>query len=114
MVITGIYQSRRNTESGTALQNMAGRQPSDTFRHHFFTSAKAKLPPPKPGAERNRGRTGTVIIFFGSGLCWDKWTFKGGVALTDELFKFSYDLKTGQTKADKNLAGLLHKVPGLR
>jgi len=35
-------------------------------------------------------------------------------ALTDSLFKFSYDLKTGRTKADKNPAGLLLKVLGLR
>lgn len=34
--------------------------------------------------------------------------------LTDKLFKFSYDLKTGRTKADKNAAGLLLKVLGLR
>lgn len=35
-------------------------------------------------------------------------------ALTDGLFKFNYDLKTGRTKADKNPAGLLLKVLGLR
>ena len=35
-------------------------------------------------------------------------------ALTDGLFKFSYDLKTGRTKADKNPAGLLLKVLGIR
>jgi plasmid replication initiation protein len=34
--------------------------------------------------------------------------------LTDSLFKFNYDLKTGRTKADKNPAGLLLKVLGLR
>lgn len=34
--------------------------------------------------------------------------------LTDGLFKFNYDLKTGRTKADKNPAGLLLKVLGLR
>lgn len=34
--------------------------------------------------------------------------------LTDALFKFNYDLKTGRTKADKNPAGLLLKVLGLR
>lgn len=34
--------------------------------------------------------------------------------LTDNLFKFNYDLKTGRTKADKNPAGLLLKVLGLR
>jgi plasmid replication initiation protein len=35
-------------------------------------------------------------------------------ALTDGLFKFNYDLKTGRTKADKNPAGLLLKVLGIR
>jgi len=35
-------------------------------------------------------------------------------ALTDGLFKFNYDLKTGRAKADKNPAGLLLKVLGLR
>lgn len=35
-------------------------------------------------------------------------------ALTDGLFKFSYGLKTGKTKADKNAGGLLLKVLGLR
>lgn len=35
-------------------------------------------------------------------------------ALIDGLFKFSYDLKTGRTKADKNPAGLLLKVLGIR
>lgn len=35
-------------------------------------------------------------------------------ALMDALFKFSYDLKTGKAKADKNPAGLLLKVLGLR
>ena len=34
--------------------------------------------------------------------------------LTDSLFKFNYDLKTGRKKADKNPAGLLLKVLGLR
>jgi plasmid replication initiation protein len=34
--------------------------------------------------------------------------------LIDGLFKFSYDLKTGRTKADKNPAGLLLKVLGIR
>jgi len=34
--------------------------------------------------------------------------------LVDALFKFNYDLKTGKTKADKNPAGLLLKVLGLR
>lgn len=34
--------------------------------------------------------------------------------LTDSLFKFNYDIKTGRTKADKNPAGLLLKVLGLR
>jgi plasmid replication initiation protein len=34
--------------------------------------------------------------------------------LTDSLFKFNYDLKTGRTKADKNPAGLLLRVLGLR
>lgn len=33
---------------------------------------------------------------------------------TDSLFKFNYDLKTGRTKADKNPAGLLLKILGLR
>lgn len=35
-------------------------------------------------------------------------------SLTTALFKFSYDLKTGKVKADKNPAGLLLKVLGLR
>lgn len=35
-------------------------------------------------------------------------------ALIDGLFKFNYELKTGRTKADKNPAGLLLKVLGLR
>ena len=35
-------------------------------------------------------------------------------ALIDGLFKFNYDLKTGRTKADKNPAGLLLKVLGIR
>jgi len=34
--------------------------------------------------------------------------------LIDGLFKFNYDLKTGKTKADKNPAGLLLKVLGIR
>jgi plasmid replication initiation protein len=34
--------------------------------------------------------------------------------LIDGLFKFNYDLKTGRTKADKNPAGLLLKVLGIR
>lgn len=34
--------------------------------------------------------------------------------LEDALFKFNYDLKTGRKKADKNAAGLLLKVLGLR
>jgi len=114
MVTTGIYQSRRKPETGTVLQSMAGRQPPAAVRYQLFTSAKAKLPPPKPGTKRSCRRSGTVFIFFSPGLCRDKWIFKGGVALTDGLFKFSYDLKIGWIKADKNPAGLLHKVPGLR
>lgn len=35
-------------------------------------------------------------------------------SLIDNLFKFNYNLKTGRTKADKNPAGLLLKVLGLR
>lgn len=38
----------------------------------------------------------------------------GSESLIDQLFKFNYDLKTGRTKADKNPAGLLLKVLGLR
>ncbi|PRY00206.1 replication initiator protein [Pontibacter ummariensis] len=34
--------------------------------------------------------------------------------LTDGMFKFNYELKTGRTKASKNPAGLLLKVLGLR
>jgi len=34
--------------------------------------------------------------------------------LINGLFKFNYDLKTGKTKADKNPAGLLLKVLGIR
>ncbi|TXK21243.1 replication initiation protein [Pontibacter qinzhouensis] len=34
--------------------------------------------------------------------------------LIDSLFKFNYDLKTGRAKANKNPAGLLLKVLGLR
>lgn len=35
-------------------------------------------------------------------------------SLVDAVFKFSYGLKTGRTKADKNPGGLLLKVLGLR
>ncbi|WP_162055965.1 replication initiation protein [Pontibacter pamirensis] len=34
--------------------------------------------------------------------------------LTDNLFKFNYEIKTGRKKADKNPGGLLLKVLGLR
>jgi len=87
-LLRAFTKASENLNLNIIPQSLRKWQLAVVVRYQLFASAKAKWPPPKPGAKRNHGRTGTVFIFFDPELCRKTRPFESSVDFLERRLSY--------------------------
>jgi len=113
---TAVNQINKNTDLKISYSLIKKGRSYQSIRFYVNTQVPEQIPIPfEQPIEEGRIQTARQIL---DSLGITDGKIIGEILskkeLVDKLFKFNYDLKTGRTKADKNPAGLLLTILGIR
>jgi len=113
---TAVNQINTHTDLKISYDLVKNGRSYENIRFYINTQTPEQLPLPFDQPIENARYLNTRQILDELGIKDTKiiQQILDNKPLTDGLFKFNYDLKTGKTKADKNPGGLLLKILGLR